>query len=63
MYQQNPHPTGSLFLSALLALIPLVTVPFLFGALGSSGGVTAKMIPPQNLAIGTAAAVLGWLVP
>ena len=26
MYQQNPNPTGSLFLSALLALIPLVAV-------------------------------------
>jgi hypothetical protein len=24
VYQQNPNPAGSLFLSALLALIPLV---------------------------------------
>jgi lactate permease len=29
--------------------------PFLFGASNSSGGVMAKMISPQNLAIGTAA--------
>ncbi len=29
--------------------------PFLFGAANSSGGVLAKMISPQNLAIGTAA--------
>ncbi|WNV91738.1 L-lactate permease [Umezawaea sp. Da 62-37] len=32
--------------------------PFLFGASNSSGGVMAKMISPQNLAIGTAAAGL-----
>ena len=31
MYQQNPDPTGSLLLSALLALIPLVTVLVLLG--------------------------------
>jgi lactate permease len=30
-------------------------LPFLFGAANSSGGVLAKMISPQNLAIGTAA--------
>ncbi|MCS7484250.1 L-lactate permease [Umezawaea endophytica] len=33
MYQQNPDPTGSLLLSALLALIPLVTVLVLLGGL------------------------------
>jgi lactate permease len=36
----------------------LGTSPFLFGASNSSGGVMAKMISPQNLAIGTAAAGL-----
>jgi lactate permease len=29
--------------------------PILFGAANTSGGVMAKMISPQNLAIGTAA--------
>ncbi|MBP2475236.1 lactate permease [Crossiella equi] len=31
MYQQDPNPTGSLFLSALLALLPLVTLLVLLG--------------------------------
>jgi lactate permease len=37
------------------AATDLHTSPFLFGAANSSGGVLAKMISPQNLAIGTAA--------
>jgi len=37
------------------AATDLHTSPYLFGAANSSGGVLAKMISPQNLAIGTAA--------
>lgn len=33
MYQQNPNPTGLLFLPAMLALIPLVAVLVLLGGL------------------------------
>lgn len=33
MYQQNPNPTGSLTLSALLALLPLVALLVLLGGL------------------------------
>ena len=37
------------------AATSLKASPYLFGAANSSGGVLAKMISPQNLAIGTAA--------
>jgi lactate permease len=37
------------------AAADLKASPYLFGAANSSGGVLAKMISPQNLAIGTAA--------
>jgi lactate permease len=59
VYQQNPNPTGSLFLSALLALIPLVAVLVLLGGLkwkAHWAGLTALV-----LAIGVA--VFGYSMP
>src|SRR3989440_852047 len=67
---------GPVQASAAASLKTPAYLPFLFGAANSSGGVLAKMISPQNLAIGTAAIdqvgqegnlfreVIGWgLVP
>ncbi|GLZ32949.1 L-lactate permease [Lentzea sp. NBRC 105346] len=59
MYQQNPNPTGSLFLSALLALIPLVAVLVLLGGLkwkAHWAGLTA-------LALAIGVAVVGYSMP
>ena len=46
---------GPVQASAAASLKTPAYLPFLFGAANSSGGVLAKMISPQNLAIGTAA--------
>ncbi|OLB78844.1 MAG: lactate transporter [Actinobacteria bacterium 13_2_20CM_2_71_6] len=46
---------GPVQASAAASLKTPVYLKFLFGAANSSGGVLAKMISPQNLAIGTAA--------
>ncbi|PRY46228.1 L-lactate permease [Umezawaea tangerina] len=59
MYQQNPDPTGSLLLSALLALVPLVAVLVLLGGLkwkAHWAGLTALV-----LSIGIA--VVGYSMP
>ena len=75
MYQQVYDPVGdSLALTAIFAVLPLITLFVLLGGLkwsahwsaicslaaaNSSGGVLGKMISPQNLAIGAAAVGLG----
>ncbi|WHT19801.1 L-lactate permease [Crossiella sp. CA-258035] len=59
MYQQDPNPTGSLLLSALLALLPLVVLLVLLGVFRWQ----AHWAGLTTLALSLAIAVLGYSMP
>ncbi|MGW0517975.1 L-lactate permease [Crossiella sp. NPDC003009] len=59
MYQQDPNPTGSLLLSALLALLPLVVLLVLLGVFRWQ----AHWAGLSTLALSLAIAVLGYSMP